>query len=165
MVCCHLSLLRAPHALSWDQALFFLLTRSLLLNLLPLSYCYSCVLFVAEGPPVFWDQALSFLLLGFYPDAPCCCLFVGAHLDASRITAPLPWKDSRQPVVSAVAVHAFCLLGSDLLLLQVQGLLNQNAMLTWLNVRYHNCCARKGVRYLKYNCNYIYIYMCVCTPL
>ena len=60
-------------------------------------------------------------------------------------------------------MRAFRLLGSDLLLLQVQGLLNQNATLTWLNVRYHNCCARKGVRYLKYNCNYIYIYVCVCV--
>ena len=60
-------------------------------------------------------------------------------------------------------MRAFRLLGSDLSLLQVQGLLNQNATLTWLNVRYHNCCARKGVRYLKYNCNYIYIYIYVCV--
>ena len=112
----------SPTLLSWDQALFFLLTRSLLLNLFPLSCCYSRCLFVVEGPPVFWDQALSFLLLGFYLSAPCCCLFVGAHLDAAWITAPLPWKDySRQPVVSAVAVRAFCLLGSDLLSPQAQG--------------------------------------------
>ena len=38
-------------------------------------------------------------------------------------------NDARQPAVSAVAVRAFCLLGSDLLSLQAQGLLNQNAML------------------------------------
>ena len=53
-------------------------------------------------------------------------------------------KYSRQPVVSAVAVGAFCLFGSDLLSPQAQGLLNQNAMLTWPNVQYHNCCTRKG---------------------
>ena len=53
-------------------------------------------------------------------------------------------KYSRQPVVSAVAVRAFCLFGSDLLSPQAQGLLNQNAMLTWPNVQYHNCCTRKG---------------------
>jgi hypothetical protein len=38
-------------------------------------------------------------------------------------------NDARQPALSAVAVRAFCLLGSDLLSLQAQGLLNQNAML------------------------------------
>ena len=57
------------------------LARSLLLNLFPLSV----VVFVV------------FCCVGLVPRFSLL-LFVGAHLDASRITARLPWKDSRQPV-------------------------------------------------------------------
>ena len=68
VACCHLSFLGVPHTLelgsspllSWDQALSFLLTRCLLLNLFPLSCCCGCGFFV-EGPPAFRDQALSCL--------------------------------------------------------------------------------------------------------
>ena len=49
---------------------------------------------------------IVFCCIGLLPKCSLL-LFVGAHLDASRITAPLPWKDSRQPVASAVAVCAF----------------------------------------------------------
>ena len=38
-----------------------------------------------------------------------------------------------------------CLLGSDLLSLQTQGLLNQNAMLAWPNAQLHSCCTRSGM--------------------
>ena len=123
----------SPTLLSWDQTLLLSFTSRAVC-------CWTCFLF-----PVV--VLVVFVVLGCYPSAPCCCLS-GAHLDASRITAPLPWKDSRQSVVSAVAVRAFCLLGSDLLSLQAQGLLNQKAILAWLNVQLHNCCAHKGALYL-----------------
>ena len=41
-----------------------------------------------------------------------------AYLFGVKIYIYIYWKDSRQSVVSAVAVRAFCLLGSDLLSLQ-----------------------------------------------
>ena len=104
-----------PTLLSWDQALSFLLTRCLLLNLFPLSCCCGGGFFV-EGPPGFRDQALSCLaatqvLLAFV------CL-IACLLVVSELTWMLPGSRLRYhekihgTVTVAVAVRAFCTFGT-----------------------------------------------------
>ena len=96
MACCHSLLLRVPHTpLSWDQALF----------LSPRSQ------FVVEPvSPFLLLDSWSFVVLGCYPSAPCCCLL--------KLTWMLPGsllryhEQKHGSVVSAVAVRAFsCTVG------------------------------------------------------
>ena len=122
----------SPTLLSWDQALFSFLTRSLLLNLLPLSlllqlwsvccYCCCCCCCCWGFPSALGSSPL---LLGCYPSAPCCLFVCLLELTWMLPGSLLNYHEKiHGTVAGAVDVRAFCpSVGTRLKLGQAQGLM------------------------------------------
>ena len=95
---------RSPTLLSWDQALLLSPRTAICCRtsfLVPVVAVMVCLLRVPQCSLSCWAATQVLLVV--------CC--VGAHLDASRITAPLPWKVSQHCWHCCCCAHFSCIVG------------------------------------------------------
>ena len=103
VACCHLSLLRVPHTLELGPSPLLSFMRSLLLNLFPFPCCCIRGLFCVGLLPKCHQVPLVVV----------CWSSPGCFQDHCSATMR---RFEAASLVSALAVRAFCLLGSDLLI-------------------------------------------------